>query len=47
VFLEYSDEDEQNVIRILKKVDESDKMIVAKFLKTRHEVIYRFLKFYI
>jgi hypothetical protein len=47
VFLDYSDEDEEKVIRILKKVDESDKMQVVKFLKTRHEVIYRFMKFYI
>jgi hypothetical protein len=38
VFLDYSGEDEEKVIRILKKVDELDKMKMVKFLKTRHQV---------
>jgi hypothetical protein len=38
VFLDYSGEDEEKVIRILKKVDEFDKMKMVKFLKTRHKV---------
>jgi hypothetical protein len=41
VFLDYSDEDEDSVIKILNKIDELDKMKLIKLMKPYDKVTYR------
>jgi hypothetical protein len=41
VFLDYSGEDEDSVIKILNKIDELDKMKLIKLMKPYDKVTYR------